>query len=293
MSVTKDRSKAVVMLLDLCKLISCSVFHGLVGCYIFAFYFLLQEPSRMYAAVNPQANAGFLAYSLTGAVIGAYAGVLVCLSHHLFKQRPGFTKRCIALASPSLMSAGLLTMLEQPNDWRTFAIYFVPGAVLGLTTGLIAEAKRNPWDLLVRGIVRNQRETKPFAIFSGLGLRLGGLFGLLGFALLLAALTDPGEVEKGTREVLVIFSTVFTYFGLTLLIAFVPPPRWMVLVGGLILNVPTVILTVKMWETGPALPLIYLLLWALFIAGRPASVRRRKVRSSGIHTAEPAWIKGR
>jgi len=54
---------------------------------------------------------------------------------------------------------------------------------------------------------------------------------LLAFALLLAALTDPDEVEKGTREDLVILSTVFIYFGLTILIAFVPPPRWMAFVA--------------------------------------------------------------
>lgn len=293
MSATKDKSKAAVMVLGLCSFISYAVFHVLVGWYIFTFYSVLRDPWRLFAPSNPEADARLWAGELIGLAIGAYVGGMAWLSHRVAQQNVGFARRCVALASPVLMSAGLLTMLKHPNDWRTLAIYCIPGAVLGLATGLIAAARRNPWDLLLRGIGGKQRENKPLAIAGGLGLRLAGLFGLLACAFLVAAFSGPGG--NSTSEDLAILLNVFTYLGLTTLIAFAPPPRWNVLVSGLFINVPAVFLAVKLWDVAKswAIPISYLLLWLLYIASRPAAGKDQNIQADGMNKAEPAWVQGR
>jgi hypothetical protein len=292
MCATKDKSKAALMVLGLCSFISYAVFHGLVGWYIFTFYSVLRDPWHLFAPSNPEADARLWACELIGLVIGGYAGAMTWLSHRVAQENVGFARRCVALASPVLMSGGLLTMLKHPNDWRTLAIYCIPGAVLGLATGLIAAARRNPWDLLLRGIGERQRENKSLAIAGGLGLRLAGLFGLLAFAFLVAAFSGP---DGNSSEDLPILLNVFSYLGLTTLIAFAPPPRWNVLVSGLFINVPAVFLAVKLRDVAKswAIPIIYLLLWLVYIASRPASGKDQNIKADGMNKAEPAWVQGR
>ena len=291
MTATKDESKAVAMLLGVCSFISYVVFHGLLGSYIFSVYSRFHDPSHTWGP-DPQSDASLLAAAIVGTVIGAYAGSLSWLSHLPFKQGVGFARRWIvAIASPSLIGCGLLTMLKHPNDWTGLAIYLIPGAVFGLTSGLISEARRNPWGVLFRSVGGQQRKNTPFAIITGLGLRLGGLFGLLAFAFLLADFS--GLSPSLTREDLLFNSFVLTYFGLTILIASVSPPRWIVLITGLVINVPTVFLAVNTWDVAKswAVPIVYLLLWILFIASRPASVRRQKLEGGGRHRAELRGLK--
>jgi hypothetical protein len=285
MSATKDKSKATMVLLGLCSFISYGVFHGLMGWYIFMIFSFLQEPIRW--APTPEMDAWLLGAARIGTIIGVYAGALSWLSHSIFKQSMGFARRYVlGISSPALLSSGLLTILRYPHDWRTFAIYFIPGALLGLASGLLSEARRNPWDVLFRGVGEQQRGNNPFAIITALGLRLGGLFGLLFDALQLAALS--GMSESPTRLELVLWCGVFTYFGLTILIASIPSPLWIGLISGLLINVPTLILTIKSWDVPDerTFTLTYLMLWVLFIAGRLVAAQRQKVKTGGAKTAE-------
>jgi hypothetical protein len=294
MRVSNAWSRAFALMFCLFSFVSYVVFHGFAGSYLFLIYSLRGEQFQLFGvpATQHEEMTRLLACVLAGTVIGAYSGALACLSHCVFKHKTAFRLRStIAVVSSSLMGAGLLTMLRPASDWRLLAVYFIPGAVLGLITSLIAEAGRNPWDLLLRGGWRQRRDNRPLAILSGLGLRLGGLVPLLALILLLAAFLRPRDVS--TLEELAIMVSVLAYFGLTTLVAFASPPRWLALGSGLLINVPTVILAISWWqahETTVAQDL-YLLLWVLFIAGRSSRAPRRSVVPGRMHKSEPAWVK--
>lgn len=258
------------------------VLYGFVGYYVFAIYAVVRA-GHSWAPVPD-----FPSITLIGAISGGYMGSLAWFSRNLLNRRPKSIWRLIvAIASPALIGAGLLTIFL-PSAEKTIATCYIPGTVLGLITGLISESKKNPWNLIFRGLGARQRETKTFALFGGTALRAGGLLGLLGFVWLCVGFW---KLFGMPREGALAFLGPLVYLALTVLVAFSSSPRWIEIGVGALINAPLVILIVILipkLADGSGLVvatfITYFVLWVVFIAGRQASaplmrpVRKRALR---------------
>ena len=261
------------------------VFHLLFGGYTFCIYSTLRQGHSW--APDPDATEVLF----IGALIGLYLGGVGWISHHFFRYRMSLGRRLTTtIASGMLISGGLLTVLHYPKDWKTLGYYAVPGAALGIVTGLISASERNPWDLAIRGLGAKRREAKPLSLVGGVGLRLAGVVGLLYFMLLCAAFQKLFGLIHSRSDLLILLC-VLVYLGLTILVAFVSPPRRIALLVGALLNVPLLLLIPRLdnnWVE-PTIFITYAFTWAIFIAGR--SVKPNRGAKTGTEQIRaPVWL---